>query len=61
VTIYGTTPLLFDTDFDGLGDGDEIVLGTDPVNPDTDGDTFSDSDEVLIHFTDPLDPNSHPP
>ncbi len=43
-----------DSDFDGLMDGDEIlVYGTQAFNPDTDYDTFSDSLELWIG-TDPL-------
>ena len=43
-----------DSDFDGLMDGDEIlVYGTQPYNSDTDYDTFSDSLELWIG-TDPL-------
>lgn len=45
VNIYGTNPLLPDTDDDGLDDEDEILLGTDPLNPDTDGDGILDGDE----------------
>lgn len=43
----GTDPLNWDTDGDGLGDGDEVsVWKTDPLNPDTDGDTYLDGVEV---------------
>lgn len=45
VNLYGTNPLLPDTDDDGLDDEDEILLGTDPLNPDTDGDGILDGDE----------------
>ncbi len=51
----GTSPILADTDGDGLSDGDEILSHfTDPLNPDTDGDGLSDGDEIHIHNTDPL-------
>lgn len=30
-TIYGTNPDRFDTDGDGVGDGEEVFLGTDPL------------------------------
>ncbi len=46
-----------DTDGDGLGDRQEIVLGTDPHNWDTDGNGMSDGDEWLAG-TDPNDPHS---
>jgi len=52
---YGTDPLKWDTDGDGLSDWDEIfVHGTDPLKWDTDGDGLSDFDEIFIHGTDPL-------
>ncbi len=45
--IIGTDPDNWDTDGDGLGDGDEVIIWkTDPQNPDSDGDGFSDGDEV---------------
>jgi hypothetical protein len=33
VALYGTNPLLFDTDGDTYGDGDEVAAGSDPLNP----------------------------
>ena len=42
-----------DTDGDGLGDAQEILIGTDPFNPDTDGDGVLDGDE-FANGTDPL-------
>ncbi|MDD2766949.1 MAG: ferric reductase-like transmembrane domain-containing protein [Candidatus Moranbacteria bacterium] len=33
VDMYHTDPLVFDTDNDGRGDGDEILDGTDPLDP----------------------------
>lgn len=31
--VYGTNPDVFDTDGDGVGDGEEVYLGTDPLTP----------------------------
>lgn len=54
----GTDPLKWDTDGDGLSDGDEVhVYGTDPLKWDTDGDGMSDGDEIRAG-TLPLDPES---
>ncbi len=50
-----------DPDGDNLTNAGEFTHGTDPNNADTDGDGWSDGDEVLVHGTDPLDPESHPP
>jgi hypothetical protein len=51
----GTDPSLFDTDGDGLGDGDELgVYLTDPREPDTDQGSAPDGLEVQ-QGTDPLD------
>ncbi|MHA1126342.1 MAG: hypothetical protein ACTSQX_12020 [Candidatus Heimdallarchaeota archaeon] len=53
-----TNPNLWDTDSDGLSDGDEVLLhSTDPNNPDSDFDELNDGDE-LIEGTDPLDSDS---
>lgn len=42
-----TDPFLYDTDNDGLSDGDEVnIYHTDPLNPDTDQDGVIDGDEV---------------
>ncbi len=47
--MLGTNPLVADSDYDGLSDGDEEnVYGTDPLNPDTDGDGLSDGDEIAL-------------
>lgn len=43
----GTDPKNWDTDGDGLGDGNEVLnWNTDPTNPDTDGDGYKDGEEV---------------
>jgi hypothetical protein len=43
----GTNPNNWDTDGDGLGDGDEVLIWkTDPLNPDSDGDGYLDGVEV---------------
>ena len=47
---------VIDTDFDGLGDDDEVTLGTDPLDPDSDDDGLEDGDEV--DGTDPMNPDS---
>ncbi len=41
----GSSPLLADTDGDGLWDNDENWFGSDPCNPDTDSDGVSDEEE----------------
>ena len=51
----GTDPTLPDTDWDGLSDGDEVlVYFSDPNNPDTDKDGLTDGAEVLTHGSSPL-------
>ncbi len=51
---YGTSPILADTDGDGLGDLQELfTYGTAPTLADSDGDGLTDGDEVLVYFTDP--------
>lgn len=51
---FGTNPVEFDSDFDGLGDGEELNLfKTDPLINDTDRDGLNDYDEVKIFMTDP--------
>lgn len=43
----GTNPNNWDSDSDGLGDGEEVnVWKTNPLNSDTDGDSYSDGSEV---------------
>jgi lysophospholipase L1-like esterase len=59
---YGTDPTLWDTDGDGISDGDEIFkYGTDPLKVDTDGDGFSDYDEIFVLGSDSLDPRPKAP
>ena len=54
----GTDPLEFDTDGDGLCDGDEVYIhNTNPLIADTDNDTILDGDEILIGL-DPLNPKT---
>jgi hypothetical protein len=54
-----TNPQDFDTDDDGLADGDELVVrGTDPTDLDTDNDGVIDGDEVNIYHTNPLTANT---
>ena len=50
---YGTDPDCWDSDADGLSDGDEITLGTNPLHGDSDGDELPDGYEVRIG-TNPL-------
>lgn len=51
---YGTNPFEFDTDLDGLGDGEELnIYETNPLLDDTDGDGIKDYDEVKVFMTDP--------
>ena len=46
-SVLGTDPGDFDSDDDGLGDGDEVdVYGTDPLLDDTDGDGLLDGTEL---------------
>ena len=50
----GTSPILSDSDGDGLDDASEIgVYGTDPLKTDTDGDGLSDGQE-MVHGTNPF-------
>ena len=54
-----TSPILADTDGDGLEDDDEFEVGTDPMAPDTDGDGLPDGWEHG-HGLDPLNPADGP-
>gem|GEM_PF-1747329 len=47
INIYGTNPLVADTDGDGLDEGDEIALGLNPLAADTNGDGVSDLYEKI--------------
>jgi autotransporter-associated beta strand protein len=44
----GTSPLLADTDGDGLSDGAEVAAGADPNKTDTDGDGLTDGQEATL-------------
>ena len=55
----GTNPNDFDTDDDGLGDGDEVnTYSTSPLVADSDGDGLGDGVEVLSVGTNPLNPDT---
>jgi len=50
-----TEPYVFDTDSDGLSDGDEVnVYLTNPLNADSDSDGIPDGEEVNVIGSDPL-------
>ena len=54
--LLGTNPINYDSDFDGLSDGDEVnIYHTNPLIADTDDDGVSDGMEVEIG-SDPLTP-----
>lgn len=44
----------FDTDNDGLPDGEENAAGSDPLTKDTDNDRLTDNEEVRIYGTSPI-------
>lgn len=51
---YGITEAgEFDSDRDGINDGNEIFMKTEPKNSDTDGDGLGDGEEWLVYGTDP--------
>lgn len=52
------SPILTDSDADGLADLAEFFLGTNPNNPDSDGDRLLDGEEYQKYKTDPLHVNS---
>lgn len=52
---YNSSPVMFDTDNDGLNDSAEIfIYGTLPYCNDSDNDTLSDYDELMIYHTNPM-------
>ena len=61
---YTTSPCAFDTDNDGLEDGEEVIIGKDGFfthanNSDTDGDGLKDGNEVL-YIPRPFQEPTHP-
>lgn len=59
--VYSTSPLIADTDGDGLTDGAEVyIYHTNPTLADTDGDGMNDGDEIKVGRN-PLVPDSPPP
>lgn len=60
--VYGTSPYAYDTDGDGIGDGEEVYYGSDPrtagggtgtAGIDSDGDGLFDTDESQVYGTNP--------
>jgi len=70
VFVSFTNPLLWDSEGDGISDGErdsdgdgltnyeEFLLGTNPNSSDTDGDGLTDYEEVHTYGTDPLNPDT---
>ena len=61
--VYGTDPMLQDSDFDGVSDGVEVANGTNPAVRDSDGDGLldgSDPDPSAITPLDDLDGDGIP-
>ena len=60
---YTTSACAFDTDNDGLEDGEEVILGKDGflthANSDTDGDGLKDGNEVIF-IPRPFQERTHP-
>lgn len=57
-SVWGTDPLVTDSDTDGLLDGEEVnTHGTDPTDDDSDADGVSDGDEVNVYGIDPTTSN----
>ncbi|MHA1223520.1 MAG: right-handed parallel beta-helix repeat-containing protein [Candidatus Heimdallarchaeaceae archaeon] len=53
---YNSNPFSYDSDNDGLSDGEEVKkYNTNPNNPDTDNDDLTDGEEIQVYFSDPLD------
>ena len=65
LALFISSPILYDTDDNGVSDGDEdfdndglsnveeLMYYTGIILPDTDGDGLSDYDEIFVYFTDP--------
>jgi len=53
-----SSPLLVDTDRDGLDDRTEKTIGSDPRDVDTDDDQVGDEPEYNLHYSNPLDQDS---
>ena len=54
----GLDPYLFDSDFDGINDGDEVnIYFTNPSLTDTDFDGLSDNEELFTYNTNPIKSN----
>ena len=53
-----TSPIIADSDEDGLDDGDELTYGTNPLDSDSDDDGLSDGVEVNVYSTSPTDSDS---
>ncbi|RLF22911.1 MAG: calcium-binding protein [Thermoprotei archaeon] len=49
---------IFDLDYDGLNNLEEIMAGTNPLSSDTDHDNISDKAELEQYHTNPLSPDS---
>ncbi len=61
--VYGTDPMLWDSDFDGLSDGAEVAGGTNPTGRDSDNDGLvdgSDPDSTTITSLEDLDGDGIP-
>jgi hypothetical protein len=74
VNLFGTDPLVRDTDDDGMSDAQELtilpsaaadcsiypsfLMISDPLNPDSDSDGLLDGAETYTHLTNPLNPDS---
>jgi len=52
---FGTDPDFWDTDCDGVSDGDEVAAGTNPLSRDTDGDGLVDGSDPDPTSATPLD------
>jgi RHS repeat-associated protein len=53
--VYGTDPMLWDSDFDGLPDGVEVANGTNPAGRDSDNDGLVDGSDPDPASATPLD------